>query len=144
MIAENELFVNVDYALDYIDELYGYLPLERINEIMWMEFENEVYCKVDDNDSDIARTIVLTLDMKRYINYTPGRMIRELLKYNSSKKRWSKIILDVQLDKRGYKYSQSEQLIAVTYEFATDSHTYTRVLKRKSGKIERDHRYMSD
>ena len=92
VIAENELYVNVDYALDYIDELYGYLPLNIINEIMQSEFASEVYCKVDNNDPNVARIVVLTSDMKRFINYSPGRTIRELKKYNYVKCRWNKIV----------------------------------------------------
>ena len=69
VLAQNELFCDSRLSIEYLNELYGYLPLKQINTILEREFSMEIKWGVVNTDKDVARTIIVSSDKVYRCNY---------------------------------------------------------------------------
>lgn len=132
LISSKELFCNEDTAITYINDLYGFLPLEKINSIMKHEFAN-LECGVDNTDPLIARVIVVTSNVNKRVNYENSKTINELKNYNRFNKKWNKIVLEFRLNKKTSSSSVNNMLVKVEHEYDFIRRTYKIISTYRNG-----------
>lgn len=140
LIAEDELHCDAVASKNLLDELYGYLPLKRINEIITHEFSKEIDVGVSDSVPRTAKIKVMAKSLAKYINYSDSRSIKALIDYNKHKKRWDKIILDVRLSPDFYNPKAPDPLVQIISEYDFTRKTRRVNYKHKSGSFDPEKR----
>lgn len=139
LIATN---INVDpsAASSFVDDLFGYIPIDRINDLMHKEFSS-VIVKVDESRGDEVTITLKVESIRNYIAYRDSRTIKRLIEYNAVKKRWKSINLNVYLIDTCIDKKAPDPLVEVKYAYAVDRKRFTCIKKWKSGKTEPDNNY---
>ncbi len=132
-IASDNLMCDEDSAVSYINDLYGFLPLERINAIMKREFNN-LECGVDNKDPNIARVVVITSNINKFVEYENSKTVNALKDYNRFNKKWNKIVLDVRLNKKQIGSSGNSKIIKVEHEYDFSRRTYKIISTYNNGR----------
>ncbi len=138
--SDSDVVCDVRQAKAYLDELYGYIPLNRINDIMAREFSDEIKWGVDASDKNVAKTVVVTSRIVKYINYTDSQTIKALRDYNKQKKRWNRIVLEARLSPEFIDRKAPDPLVNVIREYDFTRNICRVIMKRKSGKCDQEKR----
>jgi hypothetical protein len=139
-IAQNDVFCSVSSAIGCFDELYGYLTLKRINKYIEREFGGEIKWGVVNSDPTVAKIVVITSQISKYINYTDSLSINMLRDYNKYKKRWNKIVLEVRVDAKYINNKAPDPLVCIVREYDYSKKVCKVNMKRKSGKSDPEKR----
>ena len=112
-LVESYLDIPIIKACDYLDGLFGFLPINRLNEIFFREFPGATLM----GERGKIPTITIETDsMKPYMKVN-SRTIKELIKYNKRYRRWEGILLRIVLKKSSPDMNNPNPLVKLEYSF---------------------------
>ena len=111
ILALEVLKMNPKIANDYVNEIYGYMPIKYINQLIVEEFSGAI---VSGDKEKNPKVVVKVNTMKNKSNVS-SKSIRELIKYNRQYNRWDTITLRFELLPEYIDARYPDPMVAIEY-----------------------------